>query len=58
MPMAKFGIFAMKDVDRLRILQDVIDRKLRPSQAAEHIGITRVHLSRLLRRYRQSGPLV
>ncbi|WP_250153553.1 helix-turn-helix domain-containing protein [Cedecea lapagei] len=48
----------MKDVDRLRILQDVIDRKLRPSQAAEHIGITRVHLSRLLRRYRQSGPLV
>lgn len=57
MPMAKFGIFTMKDVDRLRILQDVIDRKLRPSQAAEHIGITRVHLSRLLRRYRQSGPL-
>ncbi|WP_231560142.1 hypothetical protein [Cedecea neteri] len=31
--MAKFGIFTMKDVDRLRILQDVIGRKLRPSQS-------------------------
>lgn len=57
MPMAKFGIFTMKDVNRLRILQDVIDRKLRPGQAAKQIGVTPIHFSRLLRRYRQSGPL-
>jgi len=55
--MAKFGIFTMKDVNRLRILQDVIDRKLRPGQAAKQIGVTPIHFSRLLRRYRQSGPL-
>jgi hypothetical protein len=40
MPTAEFGIFTMKDVDRLRILQDVIDRKLRPGQAARQIGVT------------------
>lgn len=48
MPMAEFGIFTMKDVDRLRILQDVIDRKLRPGQAAKQIGVTAIHFSRLL----------
>lgn len=57
MPTAEFGIFTMKDVDRLRILQDVIDRKLRPGQAARQIGVTAIHLSRLLRRYREFGPL-
>lgn len=56
MPTAEFGIFTMKDVDRLRILQDVIDRKLRPGQAARQIGVTAIHLSRLLRRYREFGP--
>lgn len=29
MPMAQFGIFTMKDVERLKILQDVIDRSLK-----------------------------
>lgn len=57
MPMAKFGIFTMKDVHRLRVLQDVIDRKLRLGQAAKQIGVTAVHFSRLLRRYREFGPL-
>ncbi len=39
------------------ILQDVIDRNLRPGQAADMFGITPRHCSRLLKRYRQSGPL-
>lgn len=47
----------MRDVNRLRILQDVIDRNLRPGLAAEMLGITPRHCSRLLKRYRQSGPL-
>ena len=49
--------FSMRDVNRLRILQDVIDRNLRPGLAAEMLGITPRHCSRLLKRYRQSGPL-
>ncbi len=49
--------FSMRDVNRLRILQDVIDRNLRPGLAAEMLGFTPRHCSRLLKRYRQSGPL-
>lgn len=33
----------MRDVNRLRILQDVIDRNLRPGLAAEMLGITPRH---------------
>lgn len=51
------GMFTMKEINRLKILQDVIDRNLRPGQAAEMLGITPRHCSRLLKRYRQSGPL-
>lgn len=47
----------MKEINRLKILQDVIDRNLRPGQAAEMPGITPRHCSRLLKRYRQLGPL-
>ncbi|EBZ0491422.1 ISNCY family transposase [Salmonella enterica subsp. enterica serovar Infantis] len=51
------GMFTVKEINRLKILQDVIDRNLRPGQAAEILGITPRHCSRLLKRYRQSGPL-
>ncbi|MFO3938102.1 ISNCY family transposase [Enterobacter hormaechei] len=50
-------MFTVKEINRLKILQDVIDRNLRPGQAAEMLGITPRHCSRLLKRYRQSGPL-
>jgi hypothetical protein len=50
------GMFTVKEINRLKILQDVIDRNLRPGQAAEMLGITPRHCS-LLKRYRQSGPL-
>jgi predicted transcriptional regulator len=50
-------LFSMNDVNHLKILQDVIERNLRPGQAAEMLGITPRHCSRLLKRYRQSGPL-
>lgn len=46
----------MKEINRLKILQDVIDRNLRHGQAAEMLGITPRHCSRLLKRYRQLGP--
>lgn len=51
------GMFTVKEINLLKILQDVIDRNLRPDQAAEMLGITPRHCSRQLKRYRQSGPL-
>ncbi|MCS4271537.1 MULTISPECIES: helix-turn-helix domain-containing protein [Raoultella] len=51
------GMFTVKEINRLKILQDVIDRNLRPGQAADMLCITPRHCSRLLKRYRQSGPL-
>ena len=49
-------MFTVKEINRLKILQDVIDRNLHPGQAAEMLCITPRHCSRLLKRYRQSGP--
>ncbi|WP_245000894.1 MULTISPECIES: helix-turn-helix domain-containing protein [Enterobacterales] len=50
------GMFTVKEINRLKILQDVLDRNLRPGQTADMLGITPRHCSRLLKRYRQSGP--
>lgn len=47
--------FSMNDVNRLKILQDAIERNLRPGQAAEMLSITPRHCSHLLKRYRQTG---
>ncbi|WP_312226648.1 hypothetical protein [Pseudescherichia sp.] len=38
------GMFTVKEINRLKILQDVIDRNLRPGQAAEMLGITPRHM--------------
>lgn len=51
------GMFTVKGINRLKILQDAIDRNLHPGQAAEMLGITPRHCRRLLKRYRQLGPL-
>jgi len=47
----------VKEINRLKILQDVIDRNLRPGQAAEMLDM-RPHLlySRALLAYRNSSP--
>ncbi len=36
------GMFTVKEINRLKILQDVIDRNIRPGQAAEMLGIRHV----------------
>ncbi|EDV3192384.1 hypothetical protein JT93_002890 [Salmonella enterica] len=36
-------MFTVKEISRLKILQDVIERNLRPGQAAEMLGITPRH---------------
>ncbi|ECO2566182.1 helix-turn-helix domain containing protein, partial [Salmonella enterica] len=53
----KSAIFILSEINRLKIIQDVIERHLSPAQAAEHLGVTPRHLSRLLKRYRDFGPL-
>ena len=45
------GMFTVKEINRLKILQDVIDRNIRPGQAAEMLGITRFALYRKLEKY-------
>lgn len=49
--------FSMNDVNRLRILQDVIDRRLTTRLAANRLEISDRHCRRLLERYREHGPL-
>lgn len=47
----------MNDVNRLRILQDVIDHRLTTRLAATRLEISDRHCRRLLERYREHGPL-
>lgn len=47
----------MNDVNRLRILQDVIDRRLTTRLATSRMGISDRHCRRLLERYHELGPL-
>lgn len=49
--------FSMNDVNRLRILQDVIDRRLTTRLAASRLEISDRHCRRLLERYREHGSL-
>lgn len=51
------GLFTLKEINRIQILQDVIDRRMTSGRAAEILGITPRHCSRLLNRYREHGPL-
>lgn len=49
--------FTMNEVNRLKILQDVIDGRLTTLLASQRPGLTDRHCRRLLARYRESGPL-
>lgn len=51
------GLFTLKEINRIKILQDVIDRRTTPGRAATLLGVTPRHCSRLLKRYREHGPL-
>lgn len=46
-----------RELYRLGIIQRVFDRTLLQREAADMLGITPRHCSRLLKRYRKSGPL-
>ena len=49
--------FTMNEVNRLQILQDVVDNRLTTRLAALRLNIIDRHCRRLLERYRRSGPL-
>ncbi|OUF04834.1 hypothetical protein AZ021_004499 [Enterobacter ludwigii] len=49
--------FTLDEVNRLKIIQDVVDRRLTTQMAALRLGISYRQCRRLLLRYRESGPL-
>ncbi|CAI2538445.1 Transposase and inactivated derivatives [Serratia liquefaciens] len=49
--------FTLDEVNRLKIVQNVIDRRLTIQMAAQRLGISDRQCRRLLSRYREHGPL-
>lgn len=49
--------FTLDEVNRLKIIQDVVDRRLTTRLAACRLEVSDMHCRRLLERYREHGPL-
>ncbi len=47
----------MQDLDRLKTIQAVIDREMKPGRAAEHLGLSVRQIERLVIRYGAEGPV-
>lgn len=45
----------MREVDRLKTVQAVVDRMTRVDQAAKRLGLSRRQLERLIQRYKEDG---
>jgi hypothetical protein len=45
----------MRELDRLKVIQDVADGTLRPWRAAERLGLTTRQIRRLTTRFREAG---
>ncbi|CAL8480623.1 protein of unknown function (plasmid) [Caballeronia sp. S22] len=45
----------MRELDRLKVIQAVVDMGLKPGRAAERLGLTVRQVERLVWRYRESG---
>jgi transposase-like protein len=56
--MGRTGAITMttRELDRLQIVQMVVDGNLKPGRAAERLGVTDRQLRRLVRRVRREGP--
>jgi len=48
---------AMRELDRLKVIQAVIDGLLKPGRAAERLGLTSRQIQRLVNRVRTEGPV-
>jgi hypothetical protein len=47
----------MRDLDRLKTIQAVVDRELKPGRAADRLGLSVRQIERLVIRYRAEGPV-
>ena len=47
---------SMREADRLKTVQAVVDRMLRVGQAAQRLGMSRRQIERLVSRYVTDGP--
>jgi transposase len=56
-PMACTGMItmSMRELDRLKVIEAVVEARLMPWRAAERLGISRRQVERLVLRYRASG---
>lgn len=48
---------SMRELDRLKCIQAIIDGELKPGRAAERLGLTVRQIERLVIRYRAEGPI-
>ncbi len=48
-------LVTMKDIQRYKVLKDVVDKKLKGSEAAQILGLSCVHMSRLKKRLFHEG---
>ncbi|MCP3723060.1 helix-turn-helix domain-containing protein, partial [Paraburkholderia sp. CNPSo 3272] len=46
----------MRELDRLKLIQDVVDARLKPLRAAQRLGLTTRQIRRLVGRFREHGP--
>ncbi|WP_129710760.1 helix-turn-helix domain-containing protein, partial [Priestia megaterium] len=51
------GVFTLKEINRVKVIQDVIEHRLTTHRAAELLEISDRQCRRLLVRYREEGPL-
>ena len=47
---------SMRELDRLKVIQAVVETGLKPGRAAERLGLTVRQIERLVIRYREHGP--
>ena len=47
---------SMREIDRAKTIQAVVDRILRPGQAAQRLGLSRRQVERLVLRFQDEGP--
>ncbi|SAL46326.1 integrase catalytic subunit [Caballeronia cordobensis] len=55
MQRATLVTLSMRELDRLKVIQAVVDMGLKPGRAAERLGLTVRQIERLVIRYRESG---
>ena len=46
---------SMREIDRLKVIQAVIDGRMKPMQAAQRLDLTTRQVQRLVNRYRLEG---